>query len=162
MGGGGCVGGWGWGVEGGREGEYLEGLIMLPVSALENNFNPRAWKTAGAKTYPSPVRKGLPAENPQQQLIFQEPVEEAVYTPTQPLPLPLPHPTRLSSPSKNNKNLKQNANDLPSTEQAAKTQPKQDVFFFSFQPFICCLGVVLWLDKRDFPRKSAYCVSVLK
>ena len=47
------------------------------------------------------------------------------------------------------------ANNLPSTEQAVKTQPKQDksfsFIFDRFWPFICCSSVVLWLDKGDFP-----------
>ena len=47
------------------------------------------------------------------------------------------------------------ANDLPSTEQATKMQPKQGKFFYlvfnRFNPFIFCLSVVLWLDKGDFP-----------
>ena len=47
--------------------------------------------------------------------------------------------------------------NLPSTEQAVKTQPKQDKSFFfifhRFYRFICCLSVVLWLDKGDFPEK---------
>ena len=43
------------------------------------------------------------------------------------------------------------ASNLPSTEQAVKTKPKQ-VFVFHFWPFICCLSVVLWLDKGDFPK----------
>ena len=48
------------------------------------------------------------------------------------------------------------ANNLPSTEQAVKTQPKQyksfSFIFHRFSPFICCLSVVLWLDvKGDFP-----------
>ena len=131
-------------------GEYLEGLIMLPVSALEKNFNPRVSKTAGAKTCPSPVQKGLPAENPQQQLMFQEPVEEAAYTPTPTPPSPksslFSQQKRSKNKSNNSKNLKQNVNNhvnnLPSTEQAAKTQPKQDksfsFIFPRFRPFICC------------------------
>ena len=46
------------------------------------------------------------------------------------------------------------ANNLPSTEQAVKTKPKRDTFsfmFHRFQPFICCLSVVLCPDKGDFP-----------
>ena len=43
--------------------------------------------------------------------------------------------------------------NLPSTEQAVKTQPKQDKSFsficHRFWPFICCLSVVLWLYKGD-------------
>ena len=44
---------------------------------------------------------------------------------------------------------------FPKTEQAAKTQSKQDksfsFIFHRFWPFICCLSVVLWLDKGDSP-----------
>ena len=39
-------------------------------------------------------------------------------------------------------------------EEVVTNQPKQDKSFaliFSFWPFICCLSVVLWLDKADFP-----------
>ena len=54
---------------------------------------------------------------------------------------------------------------LPSTEQAVKTQPKQDKSFsficHCFWPFICCLSVILWLDKGGFLKYFAYCVSVL-
>ena len=50
----------------------------------------------------------------------------------------------------------QYANNLPSTEQAVKTKPKQGksfaLIFHPFWPFICCLSVVLWLDKGDFPK----------
>ena len=44
------------------------------------------------------------------------------------------------------------ANNLPSTQQVTKTQPKQVFlsFFHRFWPFICCLSVVLWLYKGDF------------
>ena len=46
------------------------------------------------------------------------------------------------------------AYNLPSTKQAVKTQPKQDKSFsFIFHRcwlFICCLSVILWLDKGDF------------
>ena len=46
------------------------------------------------------------------------------------------------------------ANNLPSTEQAAKTKPKQDKSFsFIFPCFwlvICCLSVILWPDNGDF------------
>ena len=46
-------------------------------------------------------------------------------------------------------------NSLPSSEQAVKTKPKQtkssSFIFHRFRPFICCLRVVLWLDKGDFP-----------
>ena len=56
--------------------------------------------------------------------------------------------------------------NLPSTEQAAKTQPKQDMFFsiifHRFSPFICCLSVVLWLDKGNFPRKLCIRVKINK
>ena len=49
----------------------------------------------------------------------------------------------------------EDANNLPSTEQAVKTRPKQDKSFsfivHHFLQFICCLSVVLWLDKGDFP-----------
>ena len=45
--------------------------------------------------------------------------------------------------------------NLPSTEQTVKTKPKQDNFssfiFHRFGPFICCLSVVLKLDKGDVP-----------
>ena len=66
------------------------------------------------------------------------------------------------------------ANNLPSTEQAVKTQPKQDKSFsfvsaphtlwswanlHHFWPFICCLSVVLWIDKGDFP-KSVHTVHL--
>ena len=47
------------------------------------------------------------------------------------------------------------ANNLPSTEQAVKTQPKLDqsfsFIFHRFWQFICCLSVVLFLNKGDFP-----------
>ena len=46
-------------------------------------------------------------------------------------------------------------NNRPSAEQAVKNKPKEDkyfsVIFHRFWPFICCLSVVLWLDKGDFP-----------
>ena len=48
------------------------------------------------------------------------------------------------------------ANNLPSTEQAVKTETKRDktfsFIFHRFWPFICCLSVVLRLDKLDFPK----------
>ena len=54
------------------------------------------------------------------------------------------------------------ANNLPNTEQAVKTQPKQDKsfswIFHRFWPFICCLNVVLWLDKGYFSWKFAHFV----
>ena len=41
-------------------------------------------------------------------------------------------------------------------EEAVTNQPKQDesfaFIFHRFRPFICCLSVVLWLDKGDFPQ----------
>ena len=47
------------------------------------------------------------------------------------------------------------SSNLPNTKQAVQTQPKQGKSFSSifhrFQPFICCLSVVLWLDIGDFP-----------
>ena len=43
-----------------------------------------------------------------------------------------------------------NANNLPSTEQPAKTQPKQVSFFLSIFIVFNRLSVVLWLDKGDF------------
>ena len=47
------------------------------------------------------------------------------------------------------------AYNLPSTKQAVKTQPKQDksfsFIFHRFWLFICCLSVILWFDKGDFP-----------
>ena len=55
--------------------------------------------------------------------------------------------------------------NLPSAEQAVKTQPKQDktfsFIFHHFWPFLCCLSVILWLDKGDFP-ENVHTVSVLK
>ena len=57
-----------------------------------------------------------------------------------------------------------NANNLPSTEQAAKTQPKQDKSFFHFPSFLTVyllLSVVLWLHKGDCP-ENVHTVSVLK
>ena len=53
--------------------------------------------------------------------------------------------------------LKQDTNNLSSTEQVKKkiNQSKTDnsfsLIFHRFYPFICCLSVVLWLDKGDFP-----------
>ena len=54
-------------------------------------------------------------------------------------------------------------NNLPNTEQAVKTKPKQ-VFFFHFPSFltvICSLSVIVWLDKGDFP-KNVHTVSEFK
>ena len=36
------------------------------------------------------------------------------------------------------------------------------LIFHRFSPFNCCLSVLLWLDKGDYPRKFADCVFVLK
>ena len=58
------------------------------------------------------------------------------------------------------------ANNLPSTEQATKIQPKQDKFFVL--SFFIVLTVYLLFKcrfvawQRGFPRKIAYCVSVSK
>ena len=55
--------------------------------------------------------------------------------------------------------------NLPNTEKAVKTKQKQDksfsFIFHRFWPFICCLSVVLWLDKGDFP-ENMHTVCLLK
>ena len=64
--------------------------------------------------------------------------------------------------------------NLPSTEQlsdknSTKRRKKEEeeeeeeeesfsVSFFIVLPFICCLSVVLWLDKEDFPKNVHLCV----
>ena len=51
--------------------------------------------------------------------------------------------------------IAEDANNLSSTEQAVKTLPKQhksfSFIFHHFCLFICCLSVILWLDKWDIP-----------
>ena len=58
------------------------------------------------------------------------------------------------------------SHNLPSSEQATKTQPKQDYYFIShFSSFLTVYLLfkcrfVAW--QRGFPRKFAFCVSVSK
>ena len=62
------------------------------------------------------------------------------------------------------KNLKQSSMHQQSSKHqtSCKNSTKtREVFFFYFEPFICCLSVVLWLDKGDFPQ-NVHAVSVLK
>ena len=57
------------------------------------------------------------------------------------------------------------ANNLPCTEQVVKSKPKQEktfsFLFHLFWPFVCCLSVVLLLNKGNFP-ENVQTVSVLQ